>query len=116
MLIAITQRLNTRAAALHLSLENRLERIMFGWLLVAGFASAVRVGVSGIQAPLGVADLAPYFLLVIAPFASMVLALRWFADGDDQPQPTFRLAKVGRWQAVSATRGAAATRFTGPAA
>ena len=101
MLIAITQRMNTRAAALQLSLENRLERIMFGWLLVAGLASAARVAVSGFQAPIGVADLTPYFLLVIAPFASMVLALRWFADGDDQPQPTFRLAKVGQWRTVS---------------
>ena len=101
MLIAITHRLNARAAALQLSLENRLERIMFGWLLVAGLASAARVAVSGIQAPIGLPDLAPYFLLVMAPFASMVLALRWFAEGDDLPQPTFRLAQVGQWRTVS---------------
>lgn len=101
MLIAITQRLNNRAAALQLSLENRLERIMFGWLLVAGLASALRVAVSATQVPFGVADLTPYFLLVLAPFASMVLALRWFADGEDQPQPAFRLAKVGQWRTVA---------------
>ncbi|MEO6256615.1 MAG: DUF2569 family protein [Sphingomicrobium sp.] len=87
---------------MHLSLENRLERIMFGWLLMAGLASALRISVSNAPESLGVAGLTPYFLLVLAPFASMVLALRWFADGEDQPQPTFRLAQVGRWRTVPA--------------
>jgi len=105
MLIAITNRLNTRAAALQLSLENRLERIMFGWLLIAGLASAARVSFSGTQAPMDVAGVAPYFLLVLAPFASMVLALRWFANGEDQPQPVFRLAQLGKWRTVSAFEG-----------
>ena len=102
MLIAISQRLNGKAAALQLSLENRLERIMLGWLVLAGLASAVRVGLSPTQAPIGVAELMPYFLLVVAPFASMVLALRWFADGEDQPQPVLRLAHVGKWRTVPA--------------
>ncbi len=43
---------------------------------------------------------APYLLLIFAPFASMVLALRWFADGDRQPQPTVRLAQVSAWRPV----------------
>lgn len=105
MLTAITQRLNGKAAALQLSLENRLERIMFGWLLIAGLASAARVGFSGTQAPMDVAGVAPYFLLVFAPFASMVLALRWFANGEDQPQPVFRLARLGTWRTVSVFEG-----------
>jgi hypothetical protein len=40
-------------------------------------------------------------LLVIAPVASAWLALRWFANGHLQPQPTSRLAIAGRWRSVS---------------
>jgi hypothetical protein len=36
-------------------------------------------------------------LLVVAPFASTLLALRWFGDGS-QPQPAIRLARVGKWR------------------
>jgi hypothetical protein len=38
-------------------------------------------------------------LVVVAPFASTLLALRWFR-GDDQPQPATRLARFGRWRSV----------------
>ncbi len=40
-------------------------------------------------------------LLVVAPFASTLLALRWFRDAHLQAQPVFRLAQVGRWTSVS---------------
>ena len=30
----------------------------------------------------------------------MVLALRWFADGDRQPQPVFRLAPTSAWRSI----------------
>jgi hypothetical protein len=40
-------------------------------------------------------------LLVVAPFASTLLALHWFADGHLQPQPDTRLARVGRWTSLS---------------
>src|SRR5207245_8512520 len=33
-------------------------------------------------------------------FVSTLLALRWFADGDRQPQPATRLARLGRWRGV----------------
>jgi hypothetical protein len=39
-------------------------------------------------------------LLVFAPVASMVLALRWFADAEQQPQPSCRFAIVGLWRPV----------------
>jgi hypothetical protein len=41
---------------------------------------------------------ASYMLLVVAPFASTLLALRWFSDGHLQPQPAMRLARVARWK------------------
>jgi len=101
MIDALKQRLHAKSGALLLSLETRLDRIMLGWLLLAGLASAVRIAASPIQAPADIATVAPYLLLVLAPFASMVLALRWFADGDLQPQPTMRLARLGSWRGLT---------------
>ena len=72
---------------------------MMGWLLAAGLASAVRIAFSPPGAA-GLGTVAPYLLLILAPFASMVLALRWFADGRSQPQPATRLARIGRWRTV----------------
>jgi hypothetical protein len=40
-------------------------------------------------------------LLVVAPFASTLLALHWFRDGHQHAQPVTRLAQLGRWQPVS---------------
>ena len=93
-------RLRARAAAVLVSIEGGLDRIMMGWLLVAGLASALRIATSPAGAP-DMGTIAPYLLLILAPFASMVLALRWFADGELQPQPQFRLARIGRWRSVS---------------
>jgi hypothetical protein len=101
MFESVSHNLHARSAALLLSLENRLDRIMMGWLLVAGIASAVRIATSPAHGPIGVTGLLPYLLLIIAPFASMVLALRWFADADSLPQPTTRLAVLGRWRSVT---------------
>lgn len=102
--VALQHRLNgqlrARAASLLLSIESGLDRIMMSWLLVAGLASALRIATSPAGHP-GIGTVAPYLLLILAPFASMVLALRWFADGDRQPQPEIRLARVGRWRDVS---------------
>ncbi len=103
MLSALKQKGLAKSAALLLTLESRLDRIMQGWLLIAGLAIAVRISTSPAHGPIGVQGLFPYLLLIFAPFASMVLALRWFADGDRLAQPTTRLAVVGRWRTVSAT-------------
>ena len=100
----VSQALHARSAALLLSLENRLDRILQGWLLVAGLASAARIATTPPWAAThGVLPvITPYLLLVLAPFASFVLALRWFRDGASQPQPLTRLALAGRWRTVTA--------------
>ena len=100
----VSQTMRGRATALLLSLENGIDRILQGWLLVAGLASALRIAYTPASAAAeGVLPIvAPYVLLVIAPFASAVMALRWFRDGDQQPQPATRLARVGRWRDISA--------------
>lgn len=102
MIETMSQRFHARSMTLLLSLENRLDRILQGWLLVAGLASAVRIAYT----PPGVASdgvlpiVGPYVLLVLAPFASLVLALRWFRDGHLQPQPATRIAILGKWSDV----------------
>ena len=97
-----TGKLHARSVALLSSLENGLDRIMRLWLLAALFACSARAA----AAPLGVAETGPqsfisYLLVILAPVVSTLLALRWFADADLQPQPTSRLAIAGRWRTLS---------------
>ena len=93
-------RFQARAASILFSLETRLDRILLAWLFLAALACAARVALSPLKEPLGLQILAPYLLLVCAPVVSIGLALRWFADGDSQAQPQFRLARVGKWRIV----------------
>ena len=92
--------MHARSAALLLSIEGRLDRILQCWLLFAGLATAARIASAPIPNGADLGTFAPYLLLILAPFASTVLALRWFADGDVQPQPSTRLAVLGRWRTV----------------
>src|SRR5689334_11477233 len=101
MLDGIAQNLTRRSAAMLISIEGRLDRIMQFWLLLAGLACAARIAASPMRAPADAGTLIPYLLLIIAPFASMVLALRWFDQGHQLPQPAMRLARIGRWRPVS---------------
>jgi hypothetical protein len=99
-LSAVSQRLSAKSAAMLASIEGSLDRIMLGWLFLAALASAARIAFSPINGPIGLGSLLPYVLLVFAPAVSMVLALRWFADGDSQAQPSIRLSRIGRWKDV----------------
>ena len=101
MIDALKQRLHAKSAALLLSMESSLDRIMMCWLAFAALASAVRIATSPIHALPDFATFAPYLLLIFAPAVSLVLALRWFRNGDRMPQPATRLARVGKWRAVS---------------
>ena len=104
MIGLVGQRLHARSEALLLTLENRFDRILQGWLLIAGLASAARIATTPASAAAeGVLPVVvPYVLLILVPFASAVLALRWFRDGDRLPQPTTRLAILDKWRTVSA--------------
>ena len=104
MLEMMTRKMHAKSAALLVSLESSLDRIMQLWLLLAGLAAAVRIALSPIPSGLEPGTIAPYLLLIFAPFASMVLALRWFADGDRQPQPVFRLSRIGAWRSIGRSK------------
>lgn len=103
MMVTVRNQLHARSAALLLSLENGLPRIMAAWVLVALAACAVRIAVTPWRG--GGPELAtflPYALIVGAPVASMILALRWFRGADRLPQPSLRLARLGRWRSLDA--------------
>ena len=100
MLEEMTRKMHARSAALLVSIESSLDWIMLYWLMLAGIAAALRIATSSIPAGLQAATVAPYLLFIVAPFASMMLALRWFADGDRLAQPAVRLALVSQWQPV----------------
>ena len=98
----LSRNLTARSAALLLTIDTRLHRILKIWLVAAGLLSAARIVLS--PYPQGVpafSTWASYMLLVVAPFASTLLALHWFRDGHRQPQPAIRLSRIGRWRDVS---------------
>jgi hypothetical protein len=96
---AIRERLSAKSNAVLLHLQTRLDRILLGWLFLAALACAARIALTPLQT-FGVDVILPYLLLVFAPAMSVVLALRWFRDGDGLPQPKTRLATIGRWRRI----------------
>ena len=98
----LNQRMNAKATAVLLALDTRLDRILIYWLVIAGLASGLRISLAPYEAPIAsLSAFVSYSLLVFAPFATTLLALRWFADGDRLPQPSTRLAIAGRWRSLS---------------
>ena len=105
MLERFSQKMNARSAALLVSLDNRLDRILVYWLLASGLIATARLSFSAPTLPIAsFSTFLSYMLLIVAPFASTLLALRWFADGDRQPQPSIRLAAFGKWHQLSLTQ------------
>jgi hypothetical protein len=102
MLDQLSARMTRRSAALLASIDRGLDRIVIWWLVLSSLASAARFATAPHSLPIAAAsNLGAYALLVLAPAASTILALRWFTDGRLQPQPSTRLARVGRWVTVS---------------
>jgi len=101
MFEAINQKMQSRAEAVLLVLDNRLDRILQAWLLIAGFIAAARIAFAPVATQMPtLSTFACYLLLIVAPFASTLLALRWFRDGHLLAQPSIRLAVFGQWRAV----------------
>lgn len=87
MLNAVRQRMTARSAALLLTLEGGLPRLMGGWVVLIAAACGLRVMTSPLSGAPASSTLLAYLLLAAAPIASMLLALRWFADGEQLGQP-----------------------------
>lgn len=98
--LSVRQKMSAKSAALLLTIENRLPRIMTIWFVLAMLASALRIVASPIHSTPDLSTFMPYVLLVGAPLVSIGLALIWFRKGDELPQPTTRLALVGSWRKV----------------
>ncbi|MEO7821184.1 MAG: DUF2569 domain-containing protein [Sphingomicrobium sp.] len=81
MLHHVRQRLSARSAALLLTLEGGLPRLMAGWAVLIAAACGLRVMTSPLSGAPASTTLLAYLLLAGAPIVSMVLALRWFEDG-----------------------------------
>lgn len=104
MFSQFSNKMSSKSAALLLTIDTRLDIILKYWLLLAGLASAARIAwAPHAGAAPSFSTFASYLLVVVAPFASTLLALRWFADGHLQPQPVTRLARIGSWRLVSRT-------------
>jgi hypothetical protein len=73
------------------------------WFALAMTGCAIRIAASPIGGAPDLSTFMPYILLVGAPLMSMGLALYWFRDDDQLPQPHYRLAVVGRWRNVGAS-------------
>ena len=102
MVDRFTQTMTARSAALLLMIDSRLDWILKTWLLLAGLVAAARISITPHDYPAAAfSTFTSYLLLVVAPFISTLLALRWFCDGQAQPQPALRLARLGRWRSLS---------------
>jgi hypothetical protein len=98
----LSRKMTTRSATLLVALDSRLDRILKYWLLGAGLICAARIASTPGPVPgAAISTFASYMLVVVAPFASTMLALYWFRDGHSQPQPATRLARIGRWKDVT---------------
>jgi hypothetical protein len=104
MLQTTADKLHARSIALVQHLDTDMGKILLIWTALASLACGLRIMVTWPAASLAykLTALAPYVLVVGAPVASLLLAMHWFRDAQNFPQPRSRLARVGRWRQVSA--------------
>lgn len=101
MIGPVRDRFKAKADAILLTIDSRLDRILGGWLAIAGALVALRLFAAPKHLPIAnLENVAAYFLLIAAPVASTLLALRWFRNGHQQVQPVTRLARAGRWTRI----------------
>ncbi|HET9399267.1 MAG TPA: DUF2569 family protein [Sphingomicrobium sp.] len=103
MLTTASRKAGIRAISLRQSIEQNLDRLLQAWLVIAGLGCALRIATSpAAHSGAELVLIAPYALLIAAPALSLVLALRWFANGEAMAQPAFRLARIGQWRTLPA--------------
>lgn len=98
---SLSRRLHRRSILLVDRLDRWRHQLLLFWAIAASFACAARLATVPLLAmppTVQIASILPYLLVIGAPIVSMLLALRWFSDGDRLPQPEVRLARLGRWR------------------
>ena len=92
----IDGRLRAKAAAMLVSIEGGLDRIMMGWLLVAGLATAARIAFSPVKGTIGIEALLP------SCSWSSRRSRRWCSRCAGSPTATASRSRAPGWR-VSAT-------------
>ena len=102
MIAQIGERMRTRSAALPLTIQTYLDAILSIGRWAPASHRLHRIAITPRTIPTAsMSTFASYMLVVVAPFVSTLLALRWFSNGNLQAQPVMRLARAGRWQPVN---------------
>jgi hypothetical protein len=100
-----TRALAARSERFVSKIEVALPRLMFFWVIAASFGCGFRIAFSAtptVDAFSEIANALPYTLIVLAPVATIIFALRQFPANAFQSQPRFRLARFSRWRKVDA--------------
>ncbi len=88
MIRRVRHRLQSRSAALLLTLEGGLARFAMLWIVFILGASALRLATSPIEGLPAWSSIVAFALLAVAPIGSALLALRWFGNARDlRPVP-----------------------------
>ena len=115
MVRLVQDHLYRKSVALVLSLQLNLERIIAAWVVIAALACGLRLAFPATPYA-GVpwaseAGLLPYLLVVGAPVATLLMGLKLFPAGRVHAQPSFRLAKVGRWRKIDCLKAREMSQF-----
>ncbi|GLV25623.1 DUF2569 domain-containing protein [Sphingobium sp. TomTYG45] len=115
MVRLVQDHLYRKSVALVLSLQLNLERIIAAWVVIAALACGVRLAFPATpyaSVPwTSEAGLLPYLLVVGAPVATLLMGLKLFPAGRVHAQPSFRLAKVGRWRKIDCLKAREMSQF-----
>lgn len=97
----VVRELAARSEVLVSKIEVGLPRLMLFWVIAVSFACGLRVAFATTATAEALDKLAtalPYVLIVLAPVATILFALRQFPANAFQSQPRIRLARFGRWR------------------
>ena len=93
--------LAARSEMLVSKIEVSLPRVMLLWVIAVSFGCGLRVAFAAAPTAEVLDQLAtalPYVLIVLAPVATILFALRQFPANAFQSQPRFRFARFGQWR------------------
>ena len=100
-----TRAIAARSEMFVCKVEVGLPRLMLFWMIAASLGCGFRVAFAATPMTDTFSEIAnalPYTLIVLAPVATMVFALRQFPANAFQSQPHIRLARFGQWSKVDA--------------